>query len=347
MARGVIALLGSGETAPGMTKVHRRLLARHDQVRAVNLDTPYGFQENVPQVTGKLVEYFSTSLSTTLIPLTFPSFESANETERDLIKGVVRSATYVFAGPGSPSYALAQWRPLDLVSDLRKVLAANGTVCFSSAAVLTLGSHTAPIYEIYKVGSPPTWLEGLDLFADLGLSCAAIPHFDNAEGRNYDTRYCYLGERRLIALEEQLPAETAVLGVDEHTALVFDVETDTVSVTGRGQGHWRHHGHTLTLANGSTTELSILRGESLPSTAQVTSPVLRDDTGRLEDLLASLSGTTFDPTPLIESLVQLRDSYKRQGQYDVADELRSLLTDVGVEVHDQPDRTTWTFPPSA
>ena len=62
VSSGVLALLGSGETGPGMTKVHRGLLTHLDEVRAVNLNTPFGFQENVPQMTEKLLTYFSTSL---------------------------------------------------------------------------------------------------------------------------------------------------------------------------------------------------------------------------------------------------------------------------------------------
>ena len=33
--------------------------------------------------------------------------------------------------------------------------------------------------------------------AEAGLDAVVIPHFDNAEGGNHDTRFCYLGERRL------------------------------------------------------------------------------------------------------------------------------------------------------
>ncbi|MDE3094364.1 MAG: hypothetical protein KGJ47_11360, partial [Acidobacteriota bacterium] len=343
MSRGVIALLGSGETAPGMTKVHRRLLARHDDVLAVNLDSPYGFQENVEQVTGKLVDYFDTSLHTQLRALALPSYESASDVERALVKHAVRSATYVFAGPGSPSYALAQWTPLDLVSDLRAVLDNDGTVCFSSAAVLTLGSHTAPIYEIYKVGAPATWLEGLDLFAELGLSCAAIPHFDNAEGRNYDTRYCYIGERRLVELEEQLPTGTAILGVDEHTALTFDLAADSVSVTGRGHGHWRYRAQTLTLENGTTTDLRALREFAHATTAVSPRPRPTEPSRDLDALLASVhTQPSFDPAPLIDALLTLRGELKARGDYDLADALRRALTDSGVEVRDTPDGVTWT-----
>ena len=51
-----------------------------------------------------------------------------------------------------------------------------------------------------------------------------VPHFDNAEGGTHDTRFCYMGERRLAVMEELLPADAWVLGVDEHTALVFDLD---------------------------------------------------------------------------------------------------------------------------
>ncbi len=53
---------------------------------------------------------------------------------------------------------------------------------FASAAALTLGRWTVPVYEIYKVGEDPHWLEGLDLLSQTGIDGAVIPHFDNAEG---------------------------------------------------------------------------------------------------------------------------------------------------------------------
>ena len=101
MAKGKLVLLGSGETAPGMTKVHRELLSGLGEVRAVNLDTPYGFQLNVPQMTQKLVDYFKVSLQTDLKPLSFANFEKSSGVERELFRQSVREANYVFAGPGS------------------------------------------------------------------------------------------------------------------------------------------------------------------------------------------------------------------------------------------------------
>ncbi|HWD95744.1 MAG TPA: hypothetical protein VG246_04910, partial [Acidimicrobiales bacterium] len=149
MAQGVLAILGSGETAPGMTKIHRQILESLQPTNAVNVDTAYGFQLNVPQMSEKLEEYFDVSLHLKMTTLHFPSYERASDVERTLFKQRVRQADYVFAGPGSPTYALSQWAPLHFEEDLLSVLDKGGCLCISSAASLTLGAYTAPIYEIY------------------------------------------------------------------------------------------------------------------------------------------------------------------------------------------------------
>ena len=244
MTLGVLALLGSGEIAPSMTKVHRQLLKRVDTVRAVSLDTAYGFQANVPQMTEKIVDYFATSLRIAITPLHFTVFEGSSEVERAAFRQDVRAANYVFAGPGSPSYALHQWAPLGLAEDLRGTLQAGGVLCFASAAALTLGyADGARSTRSTRSGTTAHWLHGLDVLAMVGIRGAIIPHYDNAEGGNYDTRFCYLGEERLVELERQLPDETGILGVDEHTAGIIDLEQKTLTVMGKGGVYWRRNGH--------------------------------------------------------------------------------------------------------
>jgi cyanophycinase-like exopeptidase len=348
-----------------MTKVHRELLARCEPVEAVNLDSVYGFQENVPQMSEKLEEYFEVSLHTSLTTLHLANYARSSELERTLFKQQVREANYVFAGPGSPSYALAQWEPLGLVDDLRHVLESGGTLCFASAAALTLGAFTAPIYEIYKVGAEPFWLAGLNLMGVLGLECVVIPHFDNQEGGNYDTRYCYLGERRLRILERELPETIATLGIDEHTAMVFDFTADTVQVLGRANGYWRHHDEVRVLANGTTTPLASLRTtlvrDAAPVTPPVTSPVDQDKALALGETvargdaksgealaklirMARTGGEGFvDPSGLIEGVLKARRSARENGNYQLADELRDVLVASGVVVTDGPLSSTWTL----
>jgi hypothetical protein len=362
---GVIALLGSGETAPGMTKVHRDLLHRLNPVRAVNLDSAFGFQLNVPQMTEKLVAYFATSLTTTLAPLSLPSYDDASPVQRAIFKEGVRSANYVFAGPGSPSWALAQWSPLGLTDDLLAVASAGGVLCFASAAALTLGSHTAPVYEIYKVGVPkPYWLEGLDVMGRIGLACAVIPHFDNREGANYDTRYCYLGEPRLLDLEAQLPDGVAVLGIDEHTALIIDLEARSLTVRGRGSAYWRVRGDVRVLEKGTAIPMDTLSAQPMTDEATSLTPAVQHPVDELEALAERASGSgadaldaiaqltrravgggegRIDPSTLVESLLKLRDDARQGGQYEIADGIRAALGDAGIEVNDGPDGSRWVL----
>src|SRR5450756_936149 len=77
-------------------------------------------------------------------------------------------------------------------------------------------SRSSAASDVYKrqVGEEPRWVDGLDLLGRLtGITAAVVPHYDNAEGATHDTRFCYLGERRLTRLEADLPAECGVLGL--------------------------------------------------------------------------------------------------------------------------------------
>ena len=365
MNKGVIALLGSGETAPGMTRVHRELLSRYDQPKAVNLDTSYGFQENVADMSKKITDYFATSLSLAMKPLSFTSFSRASAVERALFKDQVREANYVFAGPGSPSYALEQWQRVGIVQDLRSVLENDGTVIFSSAAALSLGAFAAPIYEIYKAGADPYWLEALNLLSVAGLNCVAIPHFDNSEGENYDTSCCYIGLRRLELLERQLPPGTATLGIDEHTAVIIDLKAQTLRVTGRANACWRVAGKSKTLPSGSTTALSDLTGavenpvasdelkaihQDGPQSALELAEAVAAGEGDINHHLATLvqlaqtGGKNFiDPSSIVEGILAARLEARDEKNFALADTLRDVLSNAGIDIKDGPDGTTWSL----
>jgi hypothetical protein len=193
---------------------------------------------------------------------------------RETAMAAVRGAAYVFAGPGSPTYALAQWRESPLPDLLASKLLAGGCVTFASAAALTLGVVTVPVYEIYKVGARPEWAAGLDLLAAAGLHAAVIPHYDNTEGGNHDTRFCYLGERRLRLLEAELPEGTWVLGVDEHTAAVLDLDTRTLTVLGNSTVTVRRPGGSTVFPAGTTVGFDeLLTGAGGASAAPVVAVV--------------------------------------------------------------------------
>ena len=269
--KGTLAIMGSGETTPTMTGVHRELLARAQGATAL-LDTPYGFQENADDITARALEYFDRSVRTRVGVATM---RSADESPLVLATAVsrIREARWVFTGPGSPSYALRQWKVVGMAGLLADKLNDGSVVVMSSAAALTVGCVSVPVYEIYKCGEAPTWLEGLNLISAHGIEAAVIPHFDNAEGGNHDTRFCYLGERRLRIMEEQLPADVWVLGVDEHTACMLDLDSDTFTVAGRGGVTVRRAGQQVARYEmGTSLPIDVLRdagaGHSSPTKVQ-------------------------------------------------------------------------------
>lgn len=267
----ILTIMGSGETAPTMMKHHREIIARFPGTpKAVVLDTPYGFQENAAELASKAVEYFRKSVGH---PIEIAGLTRLHDEDTLIIEqglSRVRQADYVFAGPGSPTYALRQWAGTSVPDIVRGKMRTGGAVTFASAAALTLGRYTVPVYEIYKVGNDPYWLEGLDVLGEIGLNVAVIPHYDNAEGGHHDTRFCYMGERRLSILEEQLPTDAHVIGVDEHTGVILDLDSNTATVIGNSTITVRIKGHSTIHNAGDVISIDALRD---PATGATNIPV--------------------------------------------------------------------------
>ena len=262
----LLCIMGSGETTPTMVSVHADLLSRLGQrpVPAVLLDTPFGFQENAADISERTVAYFRDRVGFPIGVASFRNREQATALEYETMLARVAEARYVFAGPGSPSYALRQWRGTAVPDLLAGKLRDGGCVTLASAAAVGLGGCALPVYEVYKVGDEPRWLDGLDLLSATGLRAAVVPHYNNAEGGTHDTRYCYMGERRLRMLEELLPEGVDILGVDEHTAAIFDLDAGTVSIRGRGGVTWRRQGASQRFEAGTTMPVGDLASALVP-----------------------------------------------------------------------------------
>ncbi len=277
MAR-LLVIMGSGETAPTMVKPHRAIFERVGEAPAVLLDTPYGFQENAEDISTRATQYFAASVGRRVDVVSWRA-SPLPALARERALAALAQAGWVFAGPGSPTYALRQWRDTPVPDLLTEKLTSGGVVVFASAAALTLGSHTIPVYEIYKAGVDPGWEPGFDLVRRAtGLPAVVIPHYDNAEGGHHDTRFCYLGERRLSAIERDLPEESFILGVDEHTGMVLDLDARTATVLGNGGVTIRRRGRSRVYPTGSAIsfeELASTEGGAVlaaPSTVELSEP---------------------------------------------------------------------------
>jgi cyanophycinase-like exopeptidase len=277
----LLTIMGSGETAPTMMKVHRDLIDRVGGLgtSAVVLDTPYGFQENAPELAQRAIEYFRQSVQRSIEVAGLQRLHGDIDTvavEQGLSR--VRQAQYLFAGPGSPTYSLRQWTGTPVASLITDKLQRGGAVTFASAAALTLGRVTVPVYEIYKAGADAYWLDGLDVLASIGLNVAVIPHYDNTEGGHHDTRFCYLGERRLAILEQVIPDGCHVLGVDEHTGLVLDLDADTATVVGNSNVTVRVKGTSTVYPTGTTIPIDAIRFPATAGSATARAVVIAEST---------------------------------------------------------------------
>ena len=234
--RGKIVLMGSGELTATMVEVHKSLLAQLSGSRqAAFIDTPAGFQLNVDQISQKAAEYFHNHIQHPLVIASFKSHEHKTDFDAEKAFHTLRESGYILIGPGSPTYAVRQWRESPVPEILTQCVTKGGTLVAASAAALTVGRFTLPVYEIYKVGHDLQWEAGMDLLGHFGFNLVVVPHWNNAEGGTHDTRFCFMGEPRFRKLEALLPKNISILGIDEHTACIIDFDKNLVEIKGLGR----------------------------------------------------------------------------------------------------------------
>jgi hypothetical protein len=380
---GWLTLMGSGETAAGMVKVHRRLLAAlPEPPHPVFLETPAGFELGLAAIASRFGEFFERRLGLSVALAPYHGAGDDPHLVADALAAVSK-ANYILAGPGSPTYAARQWSGSPVFAAVIERWLGGAQLVFASAAAIALSRHALPVYEIYKVGQELHWSEGLDLLGRFGLDLAIITHWDNAEGGTHDTRACFMGMERLERLRQLLPSSTVVLGVDEHTACTLDLEEGTCAVRARGGVTILRGSETLRHEAGTVFPLSDLagaeavgaqpavplrdvsEGTSLPqSLAQASARIAAGD---LADGLRR-AATDAEPAlaavlvqaarcaegrppsderlgPLIGLLLEARNGLRACQQWALADELRHRLLALGIEVRDTPQGTVWEEAP--
>src|SRR5258705_7652587 len=134
---GLLVIMGSGETAPTMVKPHRAIFERVPDRPAVLLDTPYGFQSNADDISARSVSYFAASVGRTVSVVPWRTAPPAG-LARERALASLGTAGWVFAGPGSPTFTLRQWRDTPLPAALLDVIPRGGVLLLARAAPLTL-----------------------------------------------------------------------------------------------------------------------------------------------------------------------------------------------------------------
>mgnify|MGYP001158503052 FL=1 len=352
-ALGSIAILGSGETSPNLVSVHRELLEILDNSSdAYMIDTPFGFQENANQLVEKIIEFYKVSLNIEMKLASYRKIEELNT--KSFFKSIqlLENASFIFAGPGSPSYASKLWHGNEFEQTLKNHLVKGGNSLFASAAASTLGEHTLPVYEIYKVGQDPYWEKGMNILDVYGLSCTVVPHFNNAEGGNHDTSFSYVGENRMKTLLNK--SYSNILGIDEHTALIISGKNETFKVVGLGNVTVLNKEGTHIFEKDSEEKLNTLqkllisdKKSSVKKIDSIETEINSADKSTLKEIanleiqIESSKKNIERFEMLVEKLILLRSKLRNEKNYELSDEVRDILESSGLQIEDSEQGIQW------
>ncbi len=338
---GMVALLGSGETAAAGGRLFESLAQGLPRpLRVVILETPAGFELNSARVAGRVADYLRVRLANygaDVIQAPALRRDGPRSTGDPLITEPLLHASMIFAGPGSPTYAV---RHLADSLAWQRVLARHAlgaALAFASAATIAIGRFALPVYEIFKAGHDPFWSDGLDLLGPSGLSLAIVPHWNNNDGgAELDTSRCFMGRERFAALAAGLPAGTAIVGLDEHTGLVIDLAAGQAGVMGPGCVTVLRGGSEHSFAEGATFGLDLL-GPYLPAGGLLALPPAIVAEALAAEAADAAPASELAPPAEVAALAQAREAARARRDWAAADELRGRIAALGWQVQDTPE----------
>lgn len=236
-----LALFGSGGTTAPERNVHEYIFKNLNslRVRVCLITTPAGFEPNVKIVYEEIAQFIRKSLKNFHPEIKIVYANAKEDVNNPEIVNQIEGHDYIFTGPGSPTYALRILKDSLLYTKIKdEVMHKKTSLGLASAAALAFSHFTLPAYEIYKVGDPLHWKDGLNFFHDLYKPITIIPHFNNKHGgKKYDTSFNYMGKERFDKLQKLLPTQEEIWGIDESTGVVIDLSSKKHVVFGNGDLH--------------------------------------------------------------------------------------------------------------
>lgn len=331
---GIIGLLGSGETSAQGGRVFEYVAQRLPQPpRVVLLETPAGFEPNSLQVAERVADFMRLRLQNyrpALKVLAARQRHTAFSPDDPALNQPILQAHLIYMGAGSPSYTVRQLQNSWVWQALTARHRAGAALVIASAASIALGAYALPVYEIYKVGEDLHWKPGLNFFAPYGLSLTIVPHWNNAEGgADLDTNRCFMGQARFAALQQLLPADATVVGIDEHTALIVDLNAGMAEVLGRGSVSVIRAGNVQICLPGERLPLQNLGPFHLPEPSAGLPP----EVWAAAQFQAQPAEPTIIP-PEVAALVEERQAARANKEWAKSDTLRQQIAALGWQVKD-------------
>lgn len=336
MTLGKIAFLGSGETSLAGGRIFEMLVRDlNGPLRIALMETPAGFELNSTQVVGRVGDFMASRLQNykpVIDIVAARKKESAfDPNDAEIIQPLLH-ANMIFMGPGSPTYAIRQLKDTLAWDVIRARHRLGATLVFASAATISVSAHALPVYEIFKVGQDIHVVDGLNLFADFGLHLSFIPHWNNAEGGvDLDTSRCFIGMDRFAQWCSLLPAENTTVGLDEHTGIILDFESETCEVSGVSSISLIRDCIPEMHASGLKFSLKEL-GEF-----QIPEPLEKDIPSSVWDMVRNAPPLMEHPSQEVMALADKRLEVRANKDWAESDRIRAEIAALGWIVQDSKD----------
>lgn len=333
---GSVVLFGSGETLASSGKTYEYIARQSDDgLRIAVLETPAGFEPNSERVAGAVAEFINRRLQnynpkTSVIPARKKGTQHSPDDPQ--ILEPLLDASWIFLGPGSPTYARRQLQDSLAYNIMVARHRLGARLLLASAATLAMSSKTLPVYEIYKVGEELHWQPGLDFFKPYGLSLIFIPHWNNTDGgADLDTSRCYMGRKRFERLVAMLPEDSTIVGLDEHTALVIEFADACCKVMGNNGVTVIKGDQEVYYHNGSVFPITVLGEFRIPKPGDMVPANVWDEVQKSQ--IRSESSQHQIPAQVL-TLIDLRKQARLQQDWKNSDRLRDQIAELGWEVRD-------------
>jgi cyanophycinase-like exopeptidase len=334
---GQIAFLGSGETSLAGGRIFESLAKKiNEPLRIALMETPAGFELNSAQVVGKIGEFMKTRLqnySPTVDVIPARKKNSAFSPDDPEIVRPLLYANMIFMGPGSPTYTIRNLKDTLAWDVIRARHRLGATLIFASAATISISAHALPVYEIYKVGQDVHVVDGLNFFADFGLHVSFIPHWNNADGGvDLDTSRCFIGMDRFAEWCNLVPEENITLGLDEHTGIIMDFESNICEIMGVSSVSLVRDCDPVMHPAGMKFPLKEIGDIKIPD------PIEQDIPAHVWDMIRNAPPLEEDgPPPEVAALAERRFAARTNKNWAESDKLRDEISALGWLVQDAKD----------
>ncbi len=233
-APGVLALVGAGEYLSGMVEIDRYLIStlNVETPKVVVMPTAAAQEEDYMKWAYMGLSHFQ-RLGADVEAALIVDHESADDPHN---AELVKDADLVYMSGGDPRHLLNTLKGSAVWEAILEVYGRGGVVAGCSAGAMVMGQY---VRARGAPGADPTtlWMPGLDLLHHIVI----MPHFDRVT------------EERLKLMTEHLPHDAAIIGIDEHTAILGS--NQEWQIRGRGKVAIITGSGTNTYRNGQTLEL--------------------------------------------------------------------------------------------